>query len=128
MRLYFRINTALQGLEAAVTRTPESFSLCDITEWLKLLSAAHLYDLAEKRASLSRVSCTPSSMEQVYCVWEKPDGLAGNFYKLWCIVQISTIFTSDDRHIFHSVCVIIIEVLEHISYTVAHVHVKTKCS
>ena len=69
---------ALQGLEAGVTRTAESFSLGDVVEWLKLLNASHLYDLTEKQAALCQVSCRPSSVEWVYHQWEKqPTGLEG---------------------------------------------------
>ena len=78
---------ALQGLEAVVTRTAESFSLSDVVEWLKLLNASHLYDLTEKQTALCRVSCRPSSVERVYHQWEKqPTGLEGDPSINWCVI------------------------------------------
>lgn len=65
-------------------RTPDSHSISDMTEWLRLLNASHLYDLTEKQAALCRVSCTPNSLEQVYSVWEKhPNGLEGQIDKYY---------------------------------------------
>ena len=63
--------TAMQGDEVTVTRTAESFSLFDITEWLRLLNAVILYDLTEKQTTLHSVSCSPARMEHVCKVWKK---------------------------------------------------------
>ena len=57
------------------------FSLGDITEWLKLLNAAHVYDLKEKQVVLGSLSCTPDSLEQVCSIWsrEPTEELTGEY-------------------------------------------------
>ena len=70
--------TALQGLENVSSRSSETFSLCDVAEWLKQLNTAHLCDLTEKQAALGEVVFSPGGVERVRRVWEKqPRGLSG---------------------------------------------------
>ena len=73
--------TGVQGSEVALLCTADSFSLGDITEWLKLLNAAHVYDMKEKQAVLGSLSCTPDSLEQVCSIWsrEPTEELTGEF-------------------------------------------------
>lgn len=102
---------AQQGLEAVIECTHESHSISDVTEWLRLLNASHLYDLTEKQASLCNISCTPDSVGQAYTVWRKqPNGLAGQ-------IDIIVLDTVE----FINVCVSFIDVLDCICYTVAYI-------
>ena len=65
------LTKGLQGDERALFSTEVSFPLADITEWLKLLNAACVYDLSEKQVALGHVACTPNSMEKVLSVWSR---------------------------------------------------------
>lgn len=70
--------TELQGLEESCVRTAESFSPVDGSNWMRQLNAAYWYDLNEKQAALSSLSCSPSRMAQVCQVWERePEGIDG---------------------------------------------------
>ena len=65
------LTKGLQGDERALFSTEVSFSLADITEWLKLLNAACVYDLSEKQVALDHIACTPNSTEKVLSVWSR---------------------------------------------------------
>ena len=65
------LTKGLQRDERSLLCSAEAFSLAEVTEWLKLLNAAHIYDLSEKQAALNLVAVVPDRMEQVCRVWSR---------------------------------------------------------
>lgn len=60
-----------QGDERALNSDEESFSMADVTEWLRLMYAAHVHDLSEKQTALSDLTCSSTVMEKVCAVWTR---------------------------------------------------------
>lgn len=115
----YAVPPELHGLEESCARTAESFSPVDGTNWMRQLNAAYWYDLNEKQAALSSLSCTPSCMAQVCQVWERePEGITGKCIYLCsqCVdAHASVIESKIDGSM--SVCCIIIIIYTYSCYT-----------
>ena len=65
-------------MDVACTRTPELFSSCDHTSWLRQIHAAYKSNLEEKRKSLASILYTSDSVRDVIGIWGRdPEEIRG---------------------------------------------------